>query len=166
MSLNLDKKKSVVTRVKSVLQDSTTVVIAEYQGVTVNVLNVARKQARESNVYLHVLKNTLAKKSVEGTKFEALAAKMQGALIYSASKDPVGAAKVLNDFAKASNSIKIIDGMYEHKLLGESGVKHLATLPSREQLLSMLLGTMMQVPASFARALVAVRDKKQGEQAN
>ncbi len=166
MSLSLDKKKSVVAEVKNVLQNSSTLVIAEYQGVTVNVLTIARKQARESNVYLHVLKNTLARKSVEGTKFEPLAAKMQGALIYSASKDPVAAAKVLNDFATASSSIKIIDGMYESNLLSPAGVKQLAMLPSREQLLSMLLGTMMQVPASFARVLAAVRDKKEEEQAS
>ncbi|MBP9742150.1 MAG: 50S ribosomal protein L10 [Burkholderiales bacterium] len=161
MSSNLENKKTVVADVNKVLQDAATVVIAQYQGVTVSRMTAIRKEARQKNVYLHVLKNTLARKAVEGTVFAPLAEKMSGPLVYSVSTDPIAAAKVIDEFAKANEAVKIVGGMFNDKLLDESGVKQLASIPGREELLSMLLGTMLQIPASFVRVVAAVRDQKE-----
>ena len=160
MSLNLENKKAVVAGVNKALQGAQTVVIAHYQGVTVDSMTAIRKEARESSVYLHVLKNTLARKAVVGTIFEPLAQKMSGPLVYSVSVDPVAAAKVIHNFAKANEAVKIVAGMVNDKLLDVDGVKQLALTPSRSELLSMLLGTMQQIPASFVRVVAAIRDQK------
>jgi large subunit ribosomal protein L10 len=161
LSLNLESKKTVVAEINKILQGAATIVIAQYQGVTVDQLTTIRKEARKSNVYLHVLKNTLARRAVSGTKFEPLADKMVGPLIYGISGDPVAAAKVVNDFAKANSTVKLVGGMFNDKLLDVASVKQLAATPGREQLLAMLLGTMQQIPASFARVIAAIRDKKE-----
>ncbi|MDQ5919996.1 MAG: large subunit ribosomal protein [Pseudomonadota bacterium] len=161
MSLNLESKKTIVADVNKVLQNAATVVIAEYQGVTVDGMTSIRKQARQSDVYLHVLKNTLARKAVSGTVFEPLADKMSGPLVYGISTDPIAAAKIINEFAKTNNSVKIVGGMFNDKLLDEAGVKQLASIPGRNELLSMLLGVMQQIPASFARVVAAIRDQKE-----
>lgn len=161
MSSNLENKKTVVADVNKVLQNAATVVIAKYQGVTVGKMTVIRKEARQKNVYLHVLKNTLARKAVEGTVFAPLAEKMSGPLVYSVSTDPIAAAKVIDEFAKTNEAVKIVGGMFNDKLLDEADVKQLASIPGREELLSMLLGTMLQIPASFVRVVAAVRDQKE-----
>lgn len=161
MSSNLENKKTVVADVNKVLQDAATVVIAKYQGVTVGKMTAIRKEARQKNVYLHVLKNTLARKAVEGTVFAPLAEKMSGPLVYSVSTDPIAAAKVIDEFAKTNEAVKIVGGMFNDKLLDEADVKQLASIPGREELLSMLLGTMLQIPASFVRVVAAVRDQKE-----
>lgn len=165
MSLNLESKKAVVAQVAETISTAQTVVIAEYAGVTVDAMTAIRKEARSKGVYLHVVKNTLARKAVEGTKFAPLADKMSGQLIYSVSDDPVAAAKIISDFSKANAKVNIIAGMYNEQLLDTAGVKQLAAIPSRDELLSMVLGVMQQVPASFARAVAALRDKKEQEAA-
>lgn len=161
MSLNLESKKAVVADVIKVLKDAQTVVVAQYQGVTVDNMTLVRREARKAGVYLHVLKNTLARKAVAGSVFEPLAEKMSGPLVYAISADPVAAAKVIQDFAKANDAVKVVAGMYNDKLLDVAGVKQLASIPSRDELLSMLLGVMQQVPASFARVVAAIRDQKE-----
>ena len=161
MSLNLENKKSVVAGVAETLKDAQTIVIVEYQGVSVANMTVVRAEARKANVYLHVLKNTLARKAVAGTKFELLAQQMSGPLVYGVSADPVAAAKVVADFAKANDKVKIVAGMFNDKLLNEAEVKQLAAIPSRNELLSMLMGVMQQVPAGFVRAVAAIRDQKE-----
>lgn len=161
MSLNLESKKAEVAQVVETLKSAQTVVIAEYQGVTVKGLTTIRAKARATKVYLHVLKNTLARIAVNGTQFALLAEKMSGPLVYSISQDPVAAAKIISDFAKENEVVKIIAGMYNDKLLDVAGVKHLASIPSREELLSMVLGVMQQVPASFVRCVAAIKDQKE-----
>ena len=161
MGLNLEIKQAVVAGVVDALKGAQTIVIAQYQGVTVDKLTAIRKEARNAGVYLHVLKNTLARKAVAGTVFAPLAEQMTGPLIYSASQDPVAAAKVINDFAKSNDKVKIVAGMFNDKVLDVAAVKQLASTPSREELLSMVLGTMLQVPASFARVIAAIRDQKE-----
>lgn len=165
MSLNLDSKKVVVAQVSETISTAQTVVIAEYAGVTVGAMTAIRKAARSKGVYLHVVKNTLARIAVEGTKFAPLAEQMKGQLIYSVSEDPVAAAKVIGDFAKANDKVKIIAGMYNEQLLDAAGVKQLASIPSREELLAQVMGVMQQVPASFVRAVAALKDKKEQEAA-
>ncbi len=165
MSLNLESKKVVVAQVSETISTAQTVVIAEYAGVTVDAMTAIRKEARAKGVFLHVVKNTLARKAVEGTKFAPLADKMTGQLIYSVSDDPVAAAKIISDFSKANAKVNIVAGMYNEQLLDTAGVKQLASIPSREELLAMVMGVMQQVPASFVRAVAALRDKKEQEAA-
>ena len=163
MGLNKESKQAVINAVSSVLESSQTIVIARYDGVTVDKMTAIRKQARGANVYLKVIKNTLVRKAVANTKFAPLADKMVGQLIYSASHDPIAAAKIINDFAKSADNVKIIAGMYNEKELDANAVKKLASIPSREELLAMLLGVMQQIPAKFVRCIDAI--KKQKEQA-
>lgn len=160
LSLNLTTKKTVVATVAKNLSNAQSLVIADYQGVSVGAMTAIRAKARNSDVYLHVVKNTLARKAVINTKFEALAEKMSGQLIYSISVDPIAAAKIINDFAQENKSVKIIGGMCNDKELDEAAVKQLALIPSREILLSMLLGVMQQIPASFVRVVAAIRDQQ------
>ncbi len=163
MSLNLDDKKAVVAEVSNALENAQTIVIAEYASVTVAKMTTLRANARKLGVYLRVLKNTLASRAVSDTKFQPLAEKMVGPLLYSISSDPVAAAKVIQEFAKENNAVKIIGGMYNEQLLDVSGVNKLAAIPSREVLLSQVLGVMQQIPASFVRCVDAIRQKKESE---
>lgn len=143
------------------LETAQTIVIAEYKGVTVDALTKVRADARKLGVHLQVLKNTLARRAVADTKFAALADKMSGPLIYSISDDPVAAAKVIHEFAKANNAVNIIAGMYNETLMQSADVVKLAVIPSRDELLAMVMGVMQQVPASFVRCVAAIRDKKE-----
>lgn len=165
MSLNLESKKVVVAQVSETVSAAQTIVIAEYAGVTVEAMTAIRREARAKGVYLHVIKNTLARKAVEGTKFAPLAEQMSGQLIYSVSEDPVAAAKVISDFAKANAKVNIVAGMYNEQLLDVAGVKQLASIPSRDELLAMVMGVMQQIPASFVRAVAALKDKREQEAA-
>ena len=165
MSLNLESKKAVVAQVAEALSSAETIVIAQYSGVTVAKMTTIRAEARKAGVYLHVLKNTLAKKAVADTKFAPLADLMVGQLVYSVSDDPVAAAKIISDFAKANDKVKIIAGMYNEKMLDVDGVKQLANIPSRNELLAMVLGVMQQIPAGFVRLVAAIKDKKEQEAA-
>lgn len=165
MSLNLQSKKVVVAEVSETIGVAQTVVIAEYAGVTVAAMTAIRKEARAKGVYLHVVKNTLARIAVQNTKFAPLAEQMSGQLIYSVSEDPIAAAKIISDFSKANDKVKIVAGMYNEQLLDASGVKQLAAIPSRDELLAMVMGVMQQIPASFVRAVAALKDKREQEAA-
>lgn len=124
-----------------------------------------RAQARENGVYLRVLKNTLVRRAVEGTPFAGLADQMVGPLVYAVSADPVAAAKVLHQYAKADDKIIVKAGSYDGQVLNAAQVAELASIPSREELLSKLLYVMQAPVAGFARALAALSDKKQAEAA-
>ena len=165
MALNLNDKKAVVAEVSAQIKKAQTLVIAEYRGIEVADLTLLRKNAREKNVYLHVVKNTLVRRAVEGTAFADLAPQMVGPLIYSVSEDAVAAAKVINDFAKNNDKIIIKAGCYAGNLLDVEGVKALASIPSREELLAKLLGVMQAPVSGFAGALAALAKKKQSEAA-
>ena len=161
MSLNLESKKAVVAGVSEALKSAQTVVLAQYAGVTVEKMTSIRARARKENVYLHVVKNTLVRKAVEGTKFAPLADKMVGQLVYSVSEDPVAAAKIINEFAKENDAVKIVAGMYNDKELDMAGVKQLAAIPSRDELLAMVMGVMLEIPAGFVRCLAAIKEQKE-----
>ena len=165
MALNLNDKKAVVAEVSAQIKKAQTLVIAEYRGIEVADLTLLRKNAREKNVYLHVVKNTLVRRAVEGTAFADLAPQMVGRLIYSVSEDAVAAAKVINDFAKNNDKIIIKAGCYAGNLLDVEGVKALASIPSREELLAKLLGVMQAPVSGFAGALAALAKKKESEAA-
>jgi large subunit ribosomal protein L10 len=165
LSLNLNDKKAVVEEVSAKVALAQTIVVAEYRGIQVGHLTQLRAKARVEGVYLRVLKNTLARRAVQGTAFASLSSEMTGPLIYSISEDAVAAAKVINDFAKSNDKLVVKAGNYAGKPLDKAGVTALASIPSREVLLAQLLG-MMQAPVSgFARGLAALAAKKEAEAA-
>lgn len=164
MPLNREDKAAVVAEISEQVAKSQTIVLAEYRGIPVGALTKLRVKAREQHVYLRVLKNTLARRAVEGTPFAPLADQMTGPLIYGMSEDAVAAAKVVNEFAKTNDKLVIRSGLYEGKVLDKSAVQALATIPSREELLARLLGVMLAPVSGFARALAALSAKQQEAQ--
>jgi large subunit ribosomal protein L10 len=165
LSLNIEDKKAVVAEITAEIAKAQTIVVAEYRGIEVASMTQLRKQARESGVYLRVLKNTLARRAVQGTPFAELADKMVGPLVYGISEDPVAAAKVLFNFSKKDDKIVVKAGSYEGKLLDATEVSLLASIPGREELLSKLLYVMKAPLSGFARGLAALAEKKQTEAA-
>ena len=160
MSLNRNEKAAVVTDVAAQVARSQTLALAEYRGLTVEHLNALRKQARDKGVYLHVLKNTLARRAVAGTPFEVAAESMVGPLIYGFSQDAVAAAKVMSDFAKGNDKLVIKGGAYAGKALNADGVKSLAAIPTKEVLLAQLLGLMQSPISRIARVLAAIAEQR------
>ena len=161
MGLNLNDKKAVVAEVAAQVASAQTIVIAEYRGIEVPDLTVLRKKARESGVYLRVLKNTLVRRAVADTAFAGLADHMVGPLIYSVSADPVAAAKVLSDFAKTNEKLVLKAGSYAGEVLDKAGLQALASIPSREELLSKLLYVMQAPVAGFVRGLAALATQRE-----
>lgn len=162
MSLNRNEKAAVVTDVSAQAARAQTLALAEYRGLTVAHLDTLRRQARDSGVYLHVLKNTLARRAVTGTPFEVAADAMVGPLIYSFSEDAVAAAKVIADFAKGNDKLVIKGGAYAGKALDVNGVMALAAIPSREVLLAQVAGLLKSPIQRMAGVLAAVAEKKGG----
>jgi large subunit ribosomal protein L10 len=172
VSLNRQEKAVVIEEVAAEVAKAQSIIIAEYRGLDVASVTVLRKTARESGVYLRVLKNTLVRRAVAGTPFEELSAQLTGPLIYGISADPVTAAKVLAGFAKTNDKLVLKGGALPNNLLSQDGVMAFATRPSRDELLSKLMGTMQapitqfvrtlnEVPTKFVRGLAAVRDQKE-----
>lgn len=172
MSLNREEKAIVIDEVSAQVAQAQSVIIAEYRGLDVASVTVLRKKARESGVYLRVLKNTLVRRALADSSFEELSSQLVGPLMYAISADPVAAAKVMSDFAKTNTNLVIKGGAMPNSLLDLNGVNALATMPSRDELLAKLLGTMQapiatfvrtlnEVPSKFVRGLAAVRDSKQ-----
>jgi large subunit ribosomal protein L10 len=172
LGLNLEQKQAVVAEVAAQLAGAQAVIVAEYRGLDVGRITQLRAKARKSGLYLRVLKNTLARRAVKGTPFEKLSDQMVGPLIYGIATDPVGGAKVLADFAKENELFVIRGGAMQNTKMSDKDVKALALLPSREELLSKLMGTMLapvatlvrtmnEVPGKFVRTLAAYRDSKE-----
>ena len=160
MSLNRNEKAAVVADVAAQVAKSQTLALAEYRGLTVEHLNKLRVDARAKGVYLHVLKNTLARRAVAGTPFESASESMVGPLIYGFSEDAVAAAKVISDFAKTNDKLVLKGGSFGGKALNVEGVKALASIPSREVLLSQIANLLQSPIASFARVIDAIAKKK------
>ena len=172
MGLNIEQKKAVVAEVSAEVARAQAIVVAEYRGLGVGNMTELRREARKSGVYLRVLKNTLARRAVSGTPFEKLSDQMTGPLIYGISPDPVATAKLLDQFSKTNDKLVIRAGAMPNAVISAKEVKALATMPSRDELLSRLMGAMQapiaqfartlnEVPARFVRTLAAVRDKQQ-----
>ncbi len=160
MSLNRTEKAAVIDEVKAQVANAQTLVMAEYRGTKVADMTKLRRTAREQGVYLHVLKNTLARRAVAGSPFEVAAGAMSGPLIYSMSTDAVAAAKVISDFAKTNDKIVVKAGAFDGKLLDKAGVTALASIPSKEVLLSQLAGLLMSPVSRIARVLAAAAESK------
>lgn len=162
MSLNRNEKAAVVTDVAAQAAAAQTLALAEYRGLTVAHMDALRKQAREQGVYLHVLKNTLARRAVAGTPFEVASEAMVGPLIYGFSEDAVAAAKVIADFAKTNDKLVVKGGAYAGKALDAEAVKALAAIPSREVLIAQVAGLLKSPIQRMAGVLAAVAEKQGG----
>lgn len=160
MSLNRSEKEAVVSDVTGLAAKAQTLVMAEYRGITVADMTRLRSNARGSGVALSVLKNTLARRAVAGSRFEIVADQMVGPLIYGFSEDAVAAAKVVVDFAKTNAKLVIRAGAFDGKALDPEGVKQLASIPSKEVLLSQLLGLLQSPVTRTARVLAALAEKR------
>jgi large subunit ribosomal protein L10 len=174
--MNRQQKAAKVEEVSALVAQAHTIVVAEYRGLDVGSVTKLRSRARGEGVQLRVLKNTLARRAVSGTAFAGLSDKLVGPLMYGFSADPVAAAKVLAAFAKENDKLvlKLVlkGGAMPDFVMDEAGVKSLATMPSREELLARLMATMQapigqfvrtlnEVPARLVRTLAAVRDAKE-----
>jgi len=172
LGLSLEQKQATVSEVSAKLGTAQAVIVAEYRGLDVGRVTQLRARARKSGMYLKVLKNTLARRAVKGTPFEKLAEQMSGPLMYGISDDPVAGAKVFSDFAKENELFVIRGGAMPNAVMSAKEVRALAALPSREELIAKLLGTMQapmtklvrtlnEVPGKFVRTLAAVRDARE-----
>jgi len=164
LSLNRSEKEAVITEVTSLATQAQTLVMAEYRGITVADMTKLRSQARSQGVSLSVLKNTLARRAVAGSRFEVVADQMTGPLIYGFSVDAVAAAKVVADFAKTNEKLVIRGGATSGKALDINGVKQLASIPSKEVLLAQLCGLLMS-PVSRTAVVLGALAAKKGEAA-
>ncbi|MBC5785500.1 50S ribosomal protein L10 [Ramlibacter sp. USB13] len=161
MSLNRSEKQAVVEEVAALAAKAQTLVMAEYRGITVADMTKLRVAARGAGVDLSVLKNTLARRAVQGTTFESVGDQMTGPLIYGFSVDAVAAAKVVADFAKTNDKLVIRGGSFAGKALDVNGVKQLANIPSKEVLLAQLCGLLMSPISRTAVVLGALAKKKE-----
>jgi large subunit ribosomal protein L10 len=177
MALNLEDKKALVAEVAEVAAKAQSVVAAEYRGLSVGQMTELRSKARKSGVYMRVVKNTLARKALAGTAFESVGPKLKGPLVLAFSKDdPGAAARVVKDFAKLNEKLVATLVSLGGQVLPGAQLEKVASLPTREQALSMLLGvmkapiqkfvrTLAEPPAKLARTLAAVREQKQAASA-
>lgn len=172
MAIRLEDKKAIVADVNEVAASALSLVIADARGCTVSAMTGLRKQAREAGVNLRVVRNTLAKRAVEGTEFECAKDAFVGpSLLAFSMEDPGAAARLFKDFAKANEAFEVKALAVGGQLLGPSQLDVLATLPTRDQALSMLMSvmqapvaklvrTMNEVPGKLVRTIAAIRDQK------
>ena len=172
MGLNMEQKQAVVAEVAKQVAGAQAIIMAENRGMKVADITRLRAKARASGVYFRVVKNTLVRRAVEDTPFATMAEQMVGPLACGIGPDPVAVAKVLNDFAKGNEKFVITGGGMPGQLMTAKQIAALASLPSRDELIAKLMGTMQapvaklvrtmnEVPAKFVRTLAAVRDAKQ-----
>jgi large subunit ribosomal protein L10 len=166
------QKQAVVAEISAKLAKAQAVIVAEYRGLNVERVTQLRSRARKSGLYLRVLKNTLARRAVQGTPFEKLSDQLTGPLMYGIAQDPVAGAKVMSEFSREHEHFVIRAGAMPNAVMSAKDVKALALLPSREELLARLMGTMQapiatlvrtlnEVPTKFVRALAALKDQRE-----
>lgn len=173
MALTLEQKKQVVAEVSEVAASALSCVAAEYHGIEVSDMTKLRGQAREKGVYVRVVKNSLAKRALAGTEFECMESGFVGPLILAFSQEDLGsAARVFKDFAKENKNLKVTMLSVGGELFDGSEIDRVASLPTREEALAQLLGTMQapiaklartikEVPSKFVRTVAAVKDAKE-----
>lgn len=163
MALNLSQKQEVVAELAEVAAKAHSLVAVEYAGTTVEQMTAMRKKARESGVFLKVVKNTLASRAVVGTDFEVVKDVLTGPLLYAFSTEEPGAAgRLIKEFAKGNDKLKARVVSVEGKLLPAEHVEVLASLPTREQALAMLARVLAEPASMFARVIKAVADQQGG----
>ncbi|WOG27514.1 50S ribosomal protein L10 [Endozoicomonas sp. 8E] len=172
MALGLEDKKAIVAEVSEAAQSALSAVIADYRGLTVDQMTQLRKQAREGNVYLKVVRNTLARRAVEGTDFECLQDSLVGPTVLAFSQeDPGAAARLIKDFAKENDALEVKALSISGQLLGAEQIDVLAKMPTLDQARAMLMSVMIapvtklartlnEFPSSITRVMAAVADEK------
>lgn len=173
MALNLTDKKAIVAEVAEVAATAHSAIAAEYAGLSVGQMTELRAKARESGVYLRVVKNTLARRALQGTDFECMGEALMGPLVLAFSQeDPGAAARVIKDFAKANEKLEVRVVSIGGKLLAAGEIDRLAKMPTKEQAISLLMAlmnapveklarTLNEIPTKATRVVAAVRDQKQ-----
>jgi large subunit ribosomal protein L10 len=173
VALSLEQKKAVVSEVSEVAANAHSAIAAEYLGLSVGDMTALRAKARENSVYLRVVKNTLAKRAIEGTEFECMSEALVGPLVLAFSQeDPGAAARVIQDFAKQNDKLVVKIVAIGGKLLAAGDIKRLADMPTKEQAISMLMAvmkapieklarTLAEPHAKLVRTVAAIRDQKQ-----
>lgn len=173
MALTLEQKQAVVAEVSNVAANAFSAVAAEYRGITVEAMTQLRVKAREQGVYLRVVKNTLARRAIEGTDFECMGEGLVGPLVLAFSQeDPGAAGRVIKDFAKDNDKLIVKLVSVGGELYGAEDIDRLAKLPTLDQARSMLMGTMLapiekfvrtlnEPHAKLVRTIAAVRDQKE-----
>ncbi len=177
MALKLEDKKAIVAEVNEAAGSALAAVLADYRGLNVSEMTELRVKARESNVYLRVIRNTLARRAMAGTDFECLTEAFTGPSLLALSvEDPGAAARLMKDFAKSHDKLQVRALAIGGELLDPSRLEAVASLPTREEALAMLMGTMLApvtklaqtfnaVPSKLVRTLDAVRIQKEEQAA-
>lgn len=172
MALSLADKKQIVSEVAAVAESAHSAVAAEYRGLTVEEMTDLRVKARQGGVYLRVVKNTLARRAFEGTEYECMNEQLVGPLVLAFSQeDPGAAARLFKDFAKEHSKLEVKVLAVGGEVLAASDLDRLASLPTRDQAISMLMAVMKapldkfartinEVPGKLVRTVAAVRDAK------
>lgn len=167
MALNLSQKQEVVAELADVAAKAHSLVAAEYAGTTVTQMTAMRKKARETGVFLKVVKNTLAVRAIAGTEFEVVQDKLVGPLLYAFSTEEPGAAgRLIKEFAKGNDKLQPKVVSVGGQLYPASHVEVLASLPTRDQALAMLARVRAEPATMFARAVKAVADQQGGGDAS
>lgn len=173
MALDLERKKVIVGEVATAAQEAQSAIACEYAGLSVVKMTALRAAARKQDVYLRVVRNTLARRALEGTRFECMSERLVGPLVLAFSKDDAGAAaRVIDEYARTNEKLVVKLVSFGGKLLEPDALKSLANLPTRDQALALLMGvmkapisklvrTLAEPYAGLARVLAAVRDQKQ-----
>lgn len=173
MALRLEGKKAIVIEINTVAKDALSAVVAEYRGLTVEQMTALRVKARESNVYVRVIRNTLARRAVEDTEFACMQDALTGPLVYAFSIDaPGAAARLFKDFAKENKQLEVTGIAIGGELHGPERLDAVAALPTRDEALATLMmvmnapitklaRTFKEVPTKVTRVVAAVRDQKQ-----
>jgi len=170
--VNREGKQRIVEQLHAAWSESSAGIVTHYRGLTVAEMGDLRTRLHKADVSFQVVKNTLARRAAEGTDFKAAEELFTGPVAIAYGGDPVAMAKAIADFAKEHEALEIKGGVLDGKFMDADGVKRLASLPTREELLAKLLGSMQspisgfvrtlaEVPGSFVRVLAAIRDQKQ-----
>ncbi len=173
MALSLEQKQAVVAEVSQIAASAHSAIAAEYSGLTVGDMTALRAKARQNSVYVRVVKNTLAKRAIEGTAFECMSEALVGPLVLAFSQeDPGAAARVIHEFAKQNDKLVVKIVSIGGRLMAPGDIKRLADMPTKEQAISMLMAvmkapiekfvrTLAEPHAKLVRTVAAIRDQKQ-----
>jgi len=168
VTLKLEDKKEIVAAVNQAASSAYSAVVADYRGLTVDQLTKLRSQARSQHVYLRVVRNTLARRALQGTAFENLGDSLVGPTILGLSmseSDMGAAARVLKDFAKDNQKLELKVAAYDGKLFVGQQINALANLPNRTQALTMLVSVLQAPVSKFGRLLTALKEKQEQQAA-
>ena len=159
----VELKQPIVEEIKENIKDAKSVVLVDYRGLTVEQDTRLRKELREAGVIYKVYKNTMVRFAIEGTEFEALKDDLEGPNAIAISKeDATAPARILAKFAKEAEALEIKCGIVEGTYYDQAGIKAISSIPSREELLSKLLGSLQSPIANFARVLKQIAEKDGG----